>query len=101
VQCHGVVFLGEGQQTFFDIVGSARAFEVAGDDLYDVQLTLSASGDYPDGFLFGRAEARSTNGDVCQIEMDSGFEATTCESMFSSDSAFTVFVEAFSGASPD
>ena len=97
----GVVFLGEGQQTFFDIVGSAQAFEVAGDDLYDVQLTLSASGDYPDGFLFGRAEVRSTNGDVCQIEMDSGFEATTCESMFSSDSAFTVFVEAFSGASPD
>jgi hypothetical protein len=97
----GIVFLGKGQQTFFDIVGSAQAFEGAGTDLYDVQLTLSASGDYPEGFLFGRAEVRSTNGDVCEIEMDSGFEATTCENMFSSDSGFTMFLEAFSGASPD
>jgi hypothetical protein len=97
----GIVFLGKGQQTFFDIVGSAQAFEGNGTDLYDVQLTLSASGDYPEGFLFGRAEVRSTNGDVCEIEMDSGFEATTCENMFSSDSGFTIFVEAFSGTSPD
>jgi hypothetical protein len=97
----GVVLLGEGQQTFFDIVGTARAFEAGGDNLYDVQLTVSASGDYPEGFRFGQAEVRSTNGDVCQLEVSSGFGATTCEGMFSGDGGFTVFVEAFTGAVPD
>jgi hypothetical protein len=95
------VFLGQGQQTFFDVVGSARAFEGGGLDLYDVQLTVSASGDYPDGFLFGQAEIRSTNGDVCILEMFSGFDSKTCEDMFSSDGTFTVFVDALSGFLPD
>jgi hypothetical protein len=83
------------------VKASARAFVGAGINLYDVQLSLSASGDYPEGFLFGRAEVRSTNGDVCILDMSSGFEATTCESMFSVDGAFTVFAEALSGASPE
>lgn len=96
----GVVFLGQGQQTFFDVVGSAQAFEGFGTDVYDVQLTLSASGDYPDGFLFGQAEVRSTNGDVCNLELFSGFDGKTCEGMFSSDGIFTVFVDALSGFLP-
>jgi hypothetical protein len=97
----GIAFQGDGQQLAFDIIGTAQAFDGAGTDLYDVQLTMSEFGNYPDGFLFGHAEVRSTNGDVCELDMSTGFEASTCESMFSSDGAFTIVFEALSGASPD
>jgi hypothetical protein len=97
----GVFFLGQGQQAFFDIVGAARACEGSGIDVCDVQLTLSASGDYPDGFLFGQAEVRSTNGDVCNLDLFSGLDGKTCDGMFSSDGGVTVFVDALSGFLPD
>jgi hypothetical protein len=97
----GIVFLGAGQQTFFDIAGSARAIRTSDADVYDVQVTLSASGDFPDGFLFGHGEVRSTNGDVCGFDMSGAFVGATCEGMFSSDGIFTIFVDAFSGALPE
>jgi hypothetical protein len=104
VQCFvdGLVFLGSGQQDFFNISVTATVFETENSDfdLYDVQLNLQASGGFPDGFVFGRAEIRDGGGNLCEVEISSSFAQANCEDMFSFDSGFLMFAEAFSGSIP-
>jgi hypothetical protein len=72
------------------------------DDLYDVRLRLTGSGDFPrDDLLFGYGQVRSTNGDVCSIDMEGIDVEVTCEDQFSSDGGFTLSLDAFSGRLPD
>jgi hypothetical protein len=98
----GLVFLDAGQTDFFIISATATAFETADSDfgLYDVQLNLRASGAFPDGFVFGRGEIRSSNGDVCEVEIGSSSAQANCTDIFSFDSGFVMFVETFSGRLP-
>jgi hypothetical protein len=82
-------------------VGTAQAFPTAGADTYDIQLNVSTFGPVPEGVVLAHAEVRSTNGDSCELTVSDTFASTTCEAMFSSDGGFTLFLEAFSGASSD
>ena len=97
----GVIFLDTGELQFFKVTGRAEAFP-NGDDTYDVQLNVRATGDFPDGLaIFGQAEVRSTNGFTCLLPLSTGADSLICPDMFSSDGVFRIFVDAFSGNLPN
>jgi hypothetical protein len=93
----GIVF---GPETLFAITGSAQAVRTSEADFYDVHVTISAPSGLPDGLLYGHVEVRSTNGETCGFDVSNDFVGSTCQGMFSTDGAFTIFVEAISGALP-
>jgi hypothetical protein len=98
----GLVQLGAGQDDFFNIFARATVFETPDSDfgIYEVQLNLQASGAFPDGFVFGHAEVRDGEGDLCEVDIGGISAQATCEDMFSFDSGFSMFAEAFTGRVP-
>jgi hypothetical protein len=93
-----------GKIVSYEAVAHAQLLETADSDLgvYDVILSISASGFVPVGRPFGEVVVSGSDGNPCVLETDvADFRETICSQIFSFDGVFTADMRIENFVDPD